>query len=109
MMPRRHQIADPGQSLQEPTMRHSSLRFALVLAFAAAAPLAAQSVPTTINYQGRLTDNTPSQTPITATVAMQFSIWDDPTAGTKLWQEPAAAGTGVPVTANGGIFSYQLG
>ena len=32
-------------------------------------PLLAQSVPGAINYQGRLTDNTPSQTPGARTAA----------------------------------------
>ena len=45
-------------------------------------PLKLKTVPTTINYQGRLTDNTPSQTPVTGTVSMQFEIWDVASGGT---------------------------
>jgi hypothetical protein len=85
-------------------MRHATF---LARAFALSSVLLAQSVPTVINYQGRLTDNTPAQAPITATVNMQFQIWDDPTAGTLLWSEPAAGGT--PVIVTGGVFSVQLG
>lgn len=78
-------------------------------AFCFTAGLIAQSVPTTINYQGRLTDNTPAQTPITATVSMQFAIYDAGSGGTRLWQEPAADNTGTPVSVTGGIYNYLLG
>jgi len=71
----------------------------------------AQTVPATINYQGRLTDNTPAQNPVSATVNMTFEIWDVPSGGTagtdRLWIEPASGTTPVPVT--GGIFSVLLG
>ncbi len=91
-------------------MRLSSLRFALIFALAAAIPgLRAQTVPTTINYQGRLTDNSPSQLPVTATVQMQFAIYDAASGGTRLWQEPAANNTGTPILVSGGIFGYVLG
>lgn len=64
-------------------------------------------VPSTINYQGRLTDNTPAQAPATGTFAMQFAIFGSPTGGTALWAEPAS-GT-IPVAVNSGIFSVVLG
>jgi hypothetical protein len=67
----------------------------------------AQTVPTTINYQGRLTDNSPQQNPISGAVPMRFAIWDAATSGTNLWQEPAADGISVPVT--GGLFNIALG
>src|SRR6185369_4276022 len=69
--------------------------------------LFAQAVPTLVNYQGRLTDNTPQQNPLTAAVPMSFSIWDAPSGGTQLWLEPAAGTTTVAVT--GGIFTVLLG
>lgn len=72
-----------------------------------ALPLLAQSVPSTINYQGRLTDNTPAQMPLTATVNMQFALYDAATSGNRLWIEPAS-GT-LPVSVTNGIFSIQLG
>ncbi len=69
----------------------------------------AQTVPTTINYQGRLTDNTPSQVPVNATVQMQFAIYDAASGGTRLWQEPALDNTGTGVAVTTGIFNYVLG
>ena len=69
-----------------------------------AATSAAQPVPATLNYQGRLTDNTPGQTPIDAVLPMEFSIWDAPTGGTQLWSEPWPG-----VTVVGGIFNVLLG
>ncbi len=56
----------------------------------------AQSVPPTINYQGRLTDNSPQQNPVSATVPMQFAIYADPAAGTRLWREPDVDGSATP-------------
>src|SRR5689334_10521817 len=89
-------------------MRHSQLS---ALAFLLAPWIAAQSVPTTINYQGRLTDNSPSQVPISATVNMIFEIWDVPSGGTagvnRLWIEPASGASSVVVT--NGIFNVLLG
>jgi hypothetical protein len=38
---------------------------------ASAVCASAQAVPTTLNYQGRLTDNTPAQTPVSATVHLR--------------------------------------
>ncbi len=70
--------------------------------------LPAQAVPSTLNYQGRLTDNGTTPAPITATVAMQFAIYDVAAGSAPLWQEPAGAGT-VPVQVTGGIFSVLLG
>ncbi len=73
--------------------------------------LTAQSVPSTINYQGRLTDNGPTPAPINATVNMAFEIWDVPSGGTagvnRLWFEPSSGSTPIPVT--GGIFNVLLG
>jgi hypothetical protein len=83
---------------------------ALVMGLAALTHFA-QTVPGTINYQGRLTDNTPAQTPLNTTVNMQFAIWDDPTAtapANRLWQEPAGAAT-IPVAVTNGIFNVLLG
>src|SRR5258705_2420011 len=64
-----------------------------------------QAVPTQINYQGRLTDNTPAQTPVSATLPMKFEIFDAPSVGASLWVETPAGG----VTVNGGIFNVALG
>lgn len=71
----------------------------------------AQAVPSTINYQGRLTDNSPQQNPVNSTANMTFEIWDVAIGGTaspdRLWVEPASGATPVPVT--GGIFNVRLG
>ena len=82
--------------------------FLLLMSITAGDPLA-QTVPGTINFQGRLTDNSPSQTPIDGPVPMKFSIWDAQPAGTgtKLWEEPASGA--VSVTVIKGIFSIPLG
>lgn len=80
---------------------------AIALAIAIPAVALAQAVPTTINYQGRLTDNSPQQNPIDGTVWMRFTIYDAQTGGVNLWQEPAAGGIGVTVVK--GIFNYVLG
>jgi hypothetical protein len=79
---------------------------AAVLGLAALTPFA-QTVPSTINYQGRLTDNSPTPVPVNAVVNMQFSIWDDPTAGSQLWQQSLLGPQ--PVTVTNGIFNVLLG
>ncbi|HPR62705.1 MAG TPA: hypothetical protein PK014_00670 [Thermoanaerobaculia bacterium] len=61
--------------------------FSVVLGLIVSTSLSAQPVPTRINYQGRLTDNTPSQTPITESVPMVFSIYDNLVGGIQLRSE----------------------
>ena len=84
---------------------------ALIILLALARTVAAQTVPSTLNYQGRLTDNGTTPAAITATVNMSFEIWDVQSGGTaapdRLWFEPAS-GT-VPVQVTNGIFSILLG
>ena len=78
-----------------------------VLAFFLAPMVAeGQTVPTTVNYQGRLTDNTPGQAPITATLPMTFSLWDSLSGGAQLWIETWNT-PGVVITD--GIFNVVLG
>ena len=48
-------------------------------------------VPQMFNYQGRLTDNSPSQNPIDATLPMTFRIYGTPTGGFTAWSESWAA------------------
>src|SRR5258706_11174563 len=102
MIPSRNQgVIRSRFSSRRCNMSTPSSRAALLpLILFALAPLhpRAQAVPTTINYQGRLTDNTPSQAPVTATVNMTFEIWDAPSTGTRLWIEPAAGAAPVVVT-----------
>lgn len=61
------------------------------------------AVPDTINYQGRLTDNTPQQNPISATVMMEFSLWSTPAGGSPLWTETQT------VQVESGLFNVLLG
>ena len=90
-------------------MRHTTSLLFLVATFR----LGAQAVPTTINYQGRLTDNSPSQVPVNTTTNMQFEIWDVASGGTaspnRLWREPNLDNAAVLVPVNNGIFNYVLG
>jgi len=79
----------------------------LLTALTLAAPLAAQSVPSTLNYQGRLTDNTPAQGPVNAFMPMRFALWDAASGGTQLWSETDAGGASVLVV--NGIFNVMLG
>jgi hypothetical protein len=87
--------------------RHLYAAAVLSLSFLGLPGALAQSVPGTINFQGRLTDNSPQQNPIDAVVPMKFSIWDSVSGGNNLWEEPASGAIGVPVTK--GIFSVHLG
>ena len=80
--------------------RPIALLFVLV---ASALVQAAAAVPSVINYQGRLTDNTPQQTPLNGTVTMEFSLWDAQVGGASLWSETRS------VSVVGGLFNVILG
>jgi len=84
-------------------MNRRSVLFALVAVVSMGTLLA--QVPTVMNYQGRLTDNTPGQAPIDANLAMEFRIYDAAMGGSLVWSESWV--TGVDVT--NGIFSVLLG
>lgn len=60
------------------------------------------SVPLRLNEQGRLFQ-AGGDTPVTGNVAMVFTIYDTPTAGTALWTETYS------VALDEGYFSVQLG
>lgn len=67
---------------------------------------AATTVPTKMNFQGRLTDA--SGTVVAdGLYNMKFAIYDDPTAGTQQWTETRQTTNRVQVT--NGIFSVKLG
>jgi len=57
--------------------------------------------PTTLDYQGFLTDS--AGAPVDGTVNITFSIYDLPIGGAPWWT------SNVPVTVNQGVFSVQLG
>lgn len=83
--------------------RWAALPTAILMSLLAAAGLVGAAVPSVINYQGRLTDNTAQQNPIDATVTVDFSVWDSATGGVSLWNETQS------VTAVKGLFNVLLG
>ncbi|MEM8962281.1 MAG: hypothetical protein AAGD38_12430 [Acidobacteriota bacterium] len=85
-------------------MTRSILTVALSLIVAC---VAFAQTPTTLNYQGRLLQNTSDQDAATGTVDIRFSIWTGPSTegtATELWNE-----TWTGVTLSNGIFSVLLG
>lgn len=87
-------------------MRRWLPRSAAVLALLCPLTLSAQ-VPTTINYQGRLLQNTADQDIVTGSVDIRFSIWSGPSSdgsAVELWSESWSG-----VTLASGIFSVLLG
>jgi len=59
-------------------------------------------VPSSINYQGKLTDS--DRNPLTGTYEMTFFLLDAPTNGTIVWSENHPS-----VTVSDGIYNVQLG
>jgi hypothetical protein len=59
------------------------------------------AVPQTINYQGYLTDT--AGQPVTDTVSISFSLYDDETGGSALWTETQS------VNVSNGVYSVSLG
>lgn len=70
-----------------PIPRVSSLLSAVLTATLALAarPAAAQGVPTTVNFTGRLTDT--AGTPIDGTRSLTLILFDQPTGGAEVWRE----------------------
>ncbi|MGC9610975.1 MAG: hypothetical protein ABSE68_02030 [Minisyncoccia bacterium] len=75
------------------------------------APPPAQSalgVPEQISYQGRLTDTSGNPLGGTGTpYCFRYSIYDDPSAGSKLW--PSGTPATSTITVADGVFSDQIG
>lgn len=85
----------------------AALLGALVTALGLFAATAVAQVPATMNYQGRLLQNTEEQTPIDSTVDIVFSIWTGPASdasANQLWSE-----NWNDVALSNGIFSVLLG
>lgn len=61
----------------------------------------AQSVPKYMSYQGELTDS--SNNPVTATVSVEFKLYNALSGGSELWSETQS------VSVTNGFFSVQLG
>lgn len=70
-----------------------------------AAPMAQDSLPGVITYQGTLTDD--AGQPISGEVDMTFRFYDTPTGGTALWTEAHTGANAVPVQE--GLFHVLLG
>ena len=83
-----------GKTMLKRTIIFSSL-------FIIIASLSNADVPQLINYQGWLTDG--NGNPVSATVSIQFKIYDSENAGNVLWSETQT------VDATNGIFSVLLG
>lgn len=83
-----------------------AVRVAIAIVLGAALTLAATaaSVPTVINYQGRLTDNTPQQVPVNAVLPMEFRIFGSLNGPDLQWVENRG-----PVPIVNGIFNVLLG
>jgi len=81
------------------------MRFTLLLIFALAAASAsvAQTVPATLNFQGRLANASGAPVPDTAAQAVTFRLFDAPTAGNELWEQTLAN-----VTVTKGTFAATL-
>jgi hypothetical protein len=67
------------------------------------APVAAPSSTTTVNYQGRLFDN--SGDPVNGNVTLVFSLYDQASGGNRKWGPE----THTDVTVSDGLFSVLLG
>jgi len=75
---------------------------ALVLALAVlVVSMAVAATPTSLQYQGRLTDNTGA--PLTGTYSVTFTIYSDSAGTANLWTEARS------VTVANGLFSITLG
>jgi hypothetical protein len=84
----------------------AALATVLVLAAGGAAALPGVTSPdaivaSKINYQGRLTD--PGGAPLSGTFPMRFQVYDDPAAGTLLWDSGV-----INVDVDHGLFNVAL-
>ena len=61
-----------------------------------------RAVPNLIDYQGKITDD--NGNPIASSVSITFTIYDDATGGSNLWDETHAS-----VTPADGLVHVQLG
>ena len=98
-----------------PTLHLPALLCATLLAALPALPVAAQSVPPLINYQGKLVNSNSIPLP-TGDYELRFSIWDAATGGTQVWgpqifngQADPGLGLGPKVPVVQGWFNVTLG
>ncbi len=84
-------------------MLRTFVRNLLLIVAAVSLAGAATGAPSTVSYQGRLTNS--SGTPVAdGSYSVTFSLWTDSVGGTLIWSETQ----NVPVSG-GGLFSTQLG
>ena len=69
---------------------------------------AISTVPTLMNFQGRLTDSA-GNIKADGTYNMRFRIYNASTSGTLLWSEDRLVASSQGVTVTNGLFSVQLG
>lgn len=77
------------------------------LSFSPTSALALYPVPPSINFQGKLLDET--QAPKSGLMEMQFSIYDAVTAGNLIWEEVYTIADGNAIDVKDGIFNVKLG
>ncbi len=81
----------------------------LLVCFAFFSHSATAAIPSTMNFQGRLTDSTGTIMP-DGLYNMQFRIYTVPTGGSATWSETReVSGTDYRVQVTNGLFSTQLG
>lgn len=81
----------------------------LLVCFAFFSNSATAAIPSTMNFQGRLTDSTGTIMP-DGLYNMQFKLYDASSAGTLLWSETRQMnGSDYRVQVTNGLFSTQLG
>lgn len=73
--------------------------------------LAAPGVPLLVNFQGRLTQVSDGSNVANGSYAIEFKLYDDPTAGSLLWTETRdqVAGACIKPVVTAGVFNVKLG
>jgi hypothetical protein len=90
------------------TLKSSGWVFVALVGFALSFAAGAASPPGRINYQGVLRDA--AGKPVSGATTISFLFYDDPAAGTLLWEEIYDPTVYPPqVTVSGGLFSVALG
>ena len=84
------------------------LVFGLVLSLFSTPTQALTTVPTKMNFQGRLTDAAGAIKP-DGTYNMRLKLFTVSTAGTNVWSEDRLVSATQGVTVTNGLFSIQLG
>ena len=81
---------------------------ALLAVLFSVSAFAVTSVPTRMNFQGKITDGSGAILP-NGTYNMRFRLFDAPRGGTQQWSESRLVSATQGVTVTNGVFSVQLG